>query len=520
MPDIDPEFKDLIPPLTSEEYDTLESSIIAEGCRDAIVLWGNVIVDGHNRYTICRKHGIPFNTVQKEFPSRNDAIVWIIKNQFGRRNLPAYERARLALRLKPVIAEKAKERQGERNDLSNIGKNSCQCSQEAASALREMRRETLKREKSDEIQQIKDMKLGYDAERNVIAGVRMEISNQIRRETKASEMHIYFARIGDKMKVGSSADVENRLRQLKVSAPDIVLVGDVYFGEEAKKHENNIKKKFAEYNISGEVYRYSDKLLREMMDYTKQEADRNKKTDVVIAHAAGVSHDTIAKVEKLEEKATDEMKQRLRSGDISINNAYLQIKRQETEERREAERKENAAKVETLSTPLDAQGLFQTIVIDPPWDWGDEGDVNQFGRAKPDYHTMPIEDIKALPIGKIADENCHIYLWVTNRSLPKAFDLLEAWGFRYITCLTWVKPSIGMGNYFRGNTEQILFGVKGKQPLKRHDVGTSFTAPRGDRHSAKPDEFYRLVESCSYGPYIDIFGRKGRDGWSVWGENG
>lgn len=202
------------------------------------------------------------------------------------------------------------------------------------------------------------------------------------------------------------------------------------------------------------------------------------------------------------------------------NAAYQQIKRAEKEAKQEERRAENKKKIETLATPLDAQGLFQTIVIDPPWDWGDEGDVNQFGRAKPEYSTMPFADIKALPINKIADANCHLYLWVTNRSLPKAFALIDAWGFRYITCLTWCKPSIGMGNYFRGSTEQVLFAVKGSQPLKRHDVGTYFNAPRGDKHSAKPDEFYQLVESCSYAPFIDIFGRKERDGWSVWGENG
>lgn len=195
-------------------------------------------------------------------------------------------------------------------------------------------------------------------------------------------------------------------------------------------------------------------------------------------------------------------------------------KRKEKEAKREEQRQENAEKIETLATPLEAQGLFQTIVIDPPWDWGDEGDINQFGRAKPDYHTMPIEEIEQLPVGKIADDNCHLYLWVTNRSLPKAFRLIESWGFRYITCLTWVKPSIGMGNYFRGSTEQVLFAVKGSQPLKRKDVGTHFEAPRGKGHSAKPDAFYDLVESCSYAPYIDIFGRRDREGWSVWGENG
>jgi N6-adenosine-specific RNA methylase IME4 len=70
----------------------------------------------------------------------------------------------------------------------------------------------------------------------------------------------------------------------------------------------------------------------------------------------------------------------------------------------------------------------------------------------------------------LADENCHLYLWITNRSLPKGFELIEAWGFRYIPCLTWVKPSIGMGNYFRGSTEQVLFAIKGNMPLKRHDM--------------------------------------------------
>lgn len=110
---IDVEFQSLIPPLTFEEKKMLEESILNEGCRDAIVLWGDTIIDGHNRYEICAKHGIHFETVNREFESRNEVIEWIIKNQFGRRNLPLHERARLALRLKPVIAEKAKEKQAE-----------------------------------------------------------------------------------------------------------------------------------------------------------------------------------------------------------------------------------------------------------------------------------------------------------------------------------------------------------------------------------------------------------------------
>lgn len=248
---------------------------------------------------------------------------------------------------------------------------------------------------------------------------------------------------------------------------------------------------------------------------------------IEVIEAAGFSKmqahrfETLAKNPELVEQAKAEARE---NDDIVSRSLVLekvkQKKREEKEEKRESERQENAKKVEQLQTPLEAKGLFQTIVIDPPWDWDDEGDINQFGRTKPDYKTMPIEEIEQLPIAKIADKNCHLYLWVTNRSLPKAFRLVEAWGFRYITCLTWVKPSIGVGNYYRGDTEQILFCVKGSQPLKRHDVGTHFCAPRGDRHSAKPEEFYKLVETCSYAPYIDIFSRKSRDNWAMWGENG
>lgn len=102
---IDDEFKNLIPPLTDEEYKGLEDSIVKEGCRDALILWGNTLIDGHNRYEICTKHNIPFKTVEHKFDSRQAVIEWIILNQFGRRNLPAHERARLALRLKPIIQD-------------------------------------------------------------------------------------------------------------------------------------------------------------------------------------------------------------------------------------------------------------------------------------------------------------------------------------------------------------------------------------------------------------------------------
>lgn len=209
----------------------------------------------------------------------------------------------------------------------------------------------------------------------------------------------------------------------------------------------------------------------------------------------------------------------VQSGEKTIT----QVKREEKENKRESRRQENAVKIAAVKSPKEIVKNdigFSTIVIDPPWDWSDEGDNNQLGRAKPDYSTMSLHELMILPINKLSDVDCHLYLWITNRSLPKGFGLLRNWGFRYITALTWVKPYYGLGNYFRGQTEHILFGVKGSQPLKRKDVGTVFMANRGEAgHSSKPQEFYSLVESCSPGPYLEMFSRSDREGWVMWGEN-
>jgi len=114
---IDNEFKNLIPPLTQEEYKQLEENLIKEGCRDSLVVWNGTILDGHNRYEICNKHNIKFEVKEMKFETREDVIEWIIRNQFGRRNLPNYERAKLALRLKPIVQAKAKE-----NYKENVGR--------------------------------------------------------------------------------------------------------------------------------------------------------------------------------------------------------------------------------------------------------------------------------------------------------------------------------------------------------------------------------------------------------------
>lgn len=223
-----------------------------------------------------------------------------------------------------------------------------------------------------------------------------------------------------------------------------------------------------------------------------------------------------AQAQSVINQAAPETVAKLAANDINLAQAQREVKEQVREQRRE----ENRVIIQQAAPLADVSARFATIVIDPPWDWGDEGDVDQMGRARPDYATMPYEKLLALPVADKADTDCHLYLWITNRSLPKGFALLEAWGFRYITCLTWVKPSFGMGNYFRGQSEQVLFGVKGSQPLKRKDASTVFQAPRGPQgHSSKPVEFYDFVESCSPCPYLEIFSRMPQEGWTAWGQH-
>ncbi len=110
-------FKHIIPELSPDEYKQLESNILKDGIREPLVVWGDTLIDGHNRYAIAQEYGLDYQTVNKDFYDDTEATEWIILNQFGRRNLSLFERARLALELKPIIAEKAKERQGERTDI-------------------------------------------------------------------------------------------------------------------------------------------------------------------------------------------------------------------------------------------------------------------------------------------------------------------------------------------------------------------------------------------------------------------
>lgn len=171
--------------------------------------------------------------------------------------------------------------------------------------------------------------------------------------------------------------------------------------------------------------------------------------------------------------------------------------------------------VKPLPTP---EGKYKTIVIDPPWAIEKilrEVRPNQFDI---DYPTMTIDEIMALPISELADENgCHIYLWTTHKYLPTAFDILEVWGAKYQCLLTWIK-NVGMTPFsWMYSTEHCLFAHIGSLDLLKMGKRLDFTG-KVREHSRKPDEFYNLIREVSPEPRIDMFSRELRDGFVQWGD--
>jgi len=162
---------------------------------------------------------------------------------------------------------------------------------------------------------------------------------------------------------------------------------------------------------------------------------------------------------------------------------------------------------------------FRTLIIDPPWAYGDRlmSGANAKRGAANHYAVMPMARLRALHPDYVAYDDAHLYLWTTNAFIAEALGLMRDWGFQQKTVLTWVKPQIGMGHYFRNNTEHVLFGVRGKLPTAHRDTRTAFTAPR-TRHSEKPEVFYRIVERMSPGPYLELFARRERPGWRTLGD--
>jgi N6-adenosine-specific RNA methylase IME4 len=184
------------------------------------------------------------------------------------------------------------------------------------------------------------------------------------------------------------------------------------------------------------------------------------------------------------------------------------------------------AELEPLPLPKIVGG-FSTVLADPPWRF-----TNRTGKVAPEhrrldrYSTMTLDAIKAIRVREVLAPNAHLYLWVPNALLPDGLEVMQAWGFRYVSNVVWAKrrkdggpDGRGVGFYFRNVTELLLFGVHGSmRTLAPGRSQVNMIETRKREHSRKPDEQYELIESCSPGAYLELFARHKRPGWTVWGD--
>lgn len=160
--------------------------------------------------------------------------------------------------------------------------------------------------------------------------------------------------------------------------------------------------------------------------------------------------------------------------------------------------------VRNLDALLAENAKFSTIYADPPWPYNNTA---ARGAAENHYRTLSLERIRNEPVKELAAEHAHLHLWTTNAFLREAFDVIRAWGFRYKSCLVWIKPQIGMGNYWRVSHEFLLLGVRGNLPF-RDRTCRSWLNTKRTIHSRKPFLFRALIERVSPGPYLELYGRE------------
>lgn len=159
---------------------------------------------------------------------------------------------------------------------------------------------------------------------------------------------------------------------------------------------------------------------------------------------------------------------------------------------------------------------FGTVYADPPWSYSNQ---STRAAAQGEYPGMSVDALSALPISALVADDAHLHLWTTNAFLFDAKKILEAWGFEYRSCFVWVKPRMGLGNYWRVSHEFLVFGLRGRGGFADKGLMSWAEIDRPEEHSRKPERVREMIERASPGPRLELFGRRVAEGWTVWGND-
>jgi len=375
------EFKDLIPPLTTEEFKQLENNCLAEGIREKILTWNGFIIDGHNRFEIATRWDLDFETESKHFDSEEDVKIWMANNQLGRRNLMDFVKGELYF----IIEE-------------------------------------------------------LEKEKGALKRVVSKLNNDNASKTKLS-----------------------------------IIDNDVI-----PKHN----------------------------------------TQKIVSDKLGWSTGKKAMFDVVKKKAPEEVKAKLRTGEVSINAAYKEIKKEEKKAERIDVIKKQIEEIEQGELP-ELEGLFDVVSVDPPWNYeGESKNITSFDavgrRVSNPYPEMTTDEIKKIKLPLMDD--AVVLLWTTHKFLPDAFDILKEWNLDYKATLIWNKEKMGMGAWFRMQSEFCLVAVKGKPYWSNTTYRDIISEPRRE-HSRKPEFFYKMVNNITLGRKLEYFSREKREGWLVYGND-
>lgn len=386
---VDPELRELIPPLRDEERQALEENLRRDGCRDPLVVWRghDILLDGHHRHEICQRHGIDFAVTEVDLPDREAAADWIDANQLGRRNLTP----------------------------------------DQAALLRGRRYNRLKRKQG--------------------------------RPSKSPQNEGFMGKTAARL---------------------------------AREH-----------GVSRQTIERDGRFAAAIEKTAVIEPDLERK----VASGKGPAKAAIVKAAELLETHPDQAR------------AVLEGRRTAADVVRELRREATAQRLNEVAA-REAQapaGVFDVIVIDPPWPMRKIERDCRPNQTELDYPTMTEEQLAALAIP--AADDCHVWLWTTHHFLPLALRLLERWGLKYVCTFVWHKPGgfqpVGLPQF---NCEFALYARRGTPEfIDAKAFPTCFEAPRG-RHSEKPAAFYDLVRRVTAGRRLDMFNRRRIEGFVGWGK--
>jgi N6-adenosine-specific RNA methylase IME4 len=291
--------------------------------------------------------------------------------------------------------------------------------------------------------------------------------------------------------------------------------------------------------VRGELFSIIEEILKQKGNDEKSKAGGDKKsllsiidksdiktneerhnTRNIVAEKLGWSTGKKAMFDIVKTKAPEEVKEKLRTGEVSINQAYKEIKKEE----KKVERVELIQKqIEDIKEGLlpDLVGLFDVVSVDPPWPYeGESKNTTSFDsvgrRVANPYPEMTIEQIKSIQLPLM--DNAVVLLWTTHKFLPDAFEILKEWNLDYKATLVWNKEKIGMGVWFRMQCEFCLIGIKGKPYWENTTYRDIITESRRE-HSRKPDCFFEMIEKITMGNRLEYFSREKRGGWKVFGND-